>query len=306
MKALLFDGSNIMWRSFFSRAAFDMSRKDGLITGGVVAFIKTLVAASELHHPTHGAVIFDGPGPSFRALVSNKYKASRDHLMQEGAVEQIPYMRRAVECLGFTLLDSAPYEADDVIASLSKKYDGVIISDDKDLGCLVRKGVVQHRPCDAKGDKHPLLDEAAIKQRWSVSPNLISDVLALSGDVIDEVAGLKGVGLVTAKQLLAKYGSVEQFAIKAANGEGSKWMQRAGAMSAIVTMTAMTRLVDAPVPELNPRLTNWPQLTIDLLLELEAHATAKALARRHGVTLRANSRQSKGSGQLFSSRRNSP
>jgi DNA polymerase-1 len=202
------------------------------------------------------------------------------------------------------LLDSAPYEADDLIASYSKQYDGIILSDDKDLGCLVRKGVTQHRPCDAKeGNISPLLDVASIKKRWGVEPHKVSDVLSLSGDGIDEVVGLKGVGLVTAKQLLAKHGTVERFALAAADGKGTQWMNRAGAMSAIISMTAMTRLVDAPVPKLFPRLTNWPQKTIDLLQELEAFSTAKALARRNGVTLRSNSRQSKGSRQLFGGRK---
>jgi len=303
MKALLIDGSNIMWRAIFSRNASNMSKKDGSPTGAAVTFIKTLIAVSERHTPTHGVVVFDGPGKSFRSLISAAYKASRENAMPEGAEEQIPYMRRAVACLGFMLLDSAPYEADDYIAAYSKQYDGIILSDDKDLGCLVRKGVVQQRPRDAKEGQHPVLDVAIIKKKWGVTPSLLSDVLSLSGDGIDEVIGLKGVGLVTAKQLLVKHGSVEKFALAAADGVGKQWMQRASAMSAIVQMTAMTRLVDAPVPKLIPRSSNWPKQVIDLLLELEAHSTAKALARRHGVTLRVNSRQSKGSGQLFPSRR---
>lgn len=310
MTLLLVDGSNLLWRSILSKASADMTRSDGTPTGAVVSFVRSLVDVAERYRVSKGAVVFDSRGPSFRKLLMPAYKGSREHDMPDGAKLQIPMMHDAVKCLGFTLVMSNPYEADDVIATLVARFSSnervVVVSDDKDLGCLVSgTQVVQHRFCDARNGKpSPTLDEAAIRKKWLVPPRLISDVLALRGDSIDEVKGVTNIGPVYAAQALIRYKSAERFALAAADGKGKRWMQRAGAMTAINSMTSATRLVyDAQVDcDIRQRARDWPARIVSFLLELEAVSTAKRIARQNGMPFRATETRGKhsaGRSRLF-------
>lgn len=288
MKILLCDGSNLLWRAAHSRANADLTKKDGTPTGAVISFVHGILGHLERHKADCFAIIFDGPGASFRKHLLPSYKASREHAMEDSVKKQIPLMREAVVCLGGNLIDSKEFEADDVIASYvyaHKKNDEiVIISDDKDLGSLVDKNVVQVRPCDAKNGKpSPILDRDAIFKKWKTEPYLISDILALCGDGIDEVVGVKGVGPVHATKVLLQYGSLEDYALNAHKEDGSRWKQRASAMTNICLMAASTRLIkDISVAKLKSRSFDWPQKTIGFLKGLEADSAIKRIYKITG------------------------
>jgi DNA polymerase-1 len=290
---LLVDGNNLFWRSALAKSTAGMTRKsDGMPTGATVAFIRTMLHLTYQHAVHYGAVIFDSPQPSFRQFLNPAYKASREHAMAPEAAEQLPLIRYAAECLGFLLVDSGHYEADDIIATYANKSQNrtVIVSDDKDLGALVAgQRITQHRLCDMKdGKPAPEIDAFAVKARWGVEPHLVSDVLCLCGDSVDEVAGLNGVGPVLASDAIRRFGSVEKVALCAIEWGSKYWRRRASAMADVNRMIAMTRLVhDADVPHLpTSRPAAWLSKTAALLLALEATATARALAKRHRLDLR--------------------
>jgi DNA polymerase-1 len=186
------------------------------------------------------------------------------------------------------LIDSSPYEADDIIATLATRHRRarervIIASDDKDLGCLVRgKKVIQHRFCDSRNS--PPLDEDAIYKRWGVSPYLVSDVLALCGDSVDEVKGLVGVGPISAASAILKHGSVERVALAAADNS-KRWIQRAAGVISIGSMTSLTRLIDDVdvCCTVRQRPHDWPARVVCFLLKLEAVSTARRIAQRYKI-----------------------
>lgn len=277
-----------MWRSLLSKPT--EMQHDGVQMGAVLAFTNAILRACDVHRIDRGAVVFDGPGRSFRSLLTDRYKASREHQMPDGGEEQIPLMRKMAQALGLSVFDSAPYEADDILASLARRYaqdEVVVFSDDKDLGALVReRRVMQQRPRDANV-ADSLIDERAVRAQWHVSPRRVPDVQALCGDSVDEVKGVPNVGGVGARRYIRRHGSFERFALAAADGQGARWIQRASAMADARRMIAATRmLTDVVVPEIVPRRIDWPRDAVALLLEIGAEATAGRLARRYGIAIR--------------------
>jgi DNA polymerase-1 len=285
MKILLVDGSNAMWRAALSKSNVHMQTKLGQKTGAIISFVNGLSGHLQRHQASHFAVVFDGPEASFRSLLLPTYKASREHKMEAEIAAQIPFMHIAVKHLGGNLINSQNYEADDIIASLVKFYNKekiVIISDDKDLGCLVKGNqIVQCRPCDSRPNKpSPILNEEAIIKKWRVKPYVISDVLALCGDNVDELIGVKGIGPVFATQMIAKYGSLEEYALHANEDKSKNWMYRASAMTTVNLLGASTRLItNAPVKELLPRPKDWHIKTVEFLEKLEAFSTIKRIKK---------------------------
>jgi DNA polymerase-1 len=292
--ALVVDGQNILWRAVYARSSLEMKRSDGFPTGIAVAFARALINIDGMYRPESGVVIFDGPGPNFRRLLAPDYKGNREREVPPGFLEQIPVVRRLVGAFGFLLLDSEPYEADDLIGSVVRKWsrdrDVLILSDDKDLGCLTGPRVRQHRPCDAPRSNapHPVVDEAVVEKRWGVKPRRVPDVQALSGDGIDNIGGMPGVGPIGARDLVNKHGSAERVALAMGGFPGKRWSGFAGASHNMRIMTAMTRLVcDVPFrdDEVAPRGRDWPTRVASILLALEATSAVTQLARRHSLDL---------------------
>lgn len=290
---LLVDGTNVLWRSAHSRHSQELARpSDGAPTGVALTFMRTILNACQRHQPKSGVVVFDGPGPGFRQLLNPSYKGMREHVMPNQGREQIDFMRRAVWCLGLQLADSEPYEADDILATLAAREPGnaIILSDDKDLGTLVRGSrIVQHRMCDAKHKSEaPLLDSVAVKKRWGVAPHLLSDLQALSGDMVDNVQGIDGVGKISARDLIRTHGSVEHVALAAGKEIGKRWKSRAGGFTEIVRMASMTRLIDDVNIDLEivRRAPDWPRRVVAFFLALEAFSSASAFARKNRIDVK--------------------
>ncbi len=163
--------------------------------------------------PEYFAAAWDPPGPTFRDQRYSGYKESRPGTPDDLRV-QIPYVRRLFQALRVPLLEVPGFEADDVLATLVERVrelsiDVVLVTSDKDMLQLVSPRVrVFSTP--GRGGERVILDEAAVKEKWGVTPGQIPDVLALMGDSIDDIPGVPGVGEKTAVKLIAQYGSVEQ------------------------------------------------------------------------------------------------
>ena len=157
---------------------------------------------------THLAVIFDPPGDTFRSQIYPDYKAHRPPA-PEDLVPQFDYIRRATEAFSVASVEVPRYEADDVIATLTKiaRACGATVdlyTGDKDLMQLVGDGVLI---MDAMKGK--VIDTEAVHAKFGVLPNLVGDALALAGDSADNIPGVTGIGLKTAALLLETYGDLE-------------------------------------------------------------------------------------------------
>ncbi len=157
--------------------------------------------------PTHMAVIFDTPEPTFRHELSPIYKGDRPSMPSELA-EQIPYLHALIKALGIPLHALPGAEADDIIGTLAKRAEAMghqvlISTGDKDMAQLVTEKVTLE-----DSFKEKPLDVNGVFEKFGVWPNQIIDYLTLMGDASDGIMGVPGVGAKTAAKLLNEYGSI--------------------------------------------------------------------------------------------------
>jgi DNA polymerase-1 len=160
------------------------------------------------HKPDGVAVVFDTRGPTFRTELYADYKANRPAMPDDLAV-QIPYIKQIVEAFRIPSLEQEGFEADDVIGTIAKKAekDGievVIVTGDKDLLQLVSDKITL---LDTMKDSHKGLRE--VKERFGITPERLPDIMGLSGDSIDNIPGVPGIGEKTAVALIERFGSLD-------------------------------------------------------------------------------------------------
>ena len=175
---------------------------------GMVSGLATFIEKMNRDFPCDYAIFaFEGGGATFRHEIYPAYKATRKEAPAE-LKEQIPVCKEMIERMGFASFAKAGYEADDVIASLVKKYSGEyeidILSSDKDLFALISDSV---KIVDSKNKIW--YDKEGCFQKYGVYPHQIRDYLAILGDTSDNVPGIKGLGERGARAILEQFGSLE-------------------------------------------------------------------------------------------------
>ena len=206
-KVFLVDGSGYIFRAFY--AVQSLSTKDGFPTNALYGFARMLGKLLQDAESDHVIVVFDAGRKTFRNDLYEKYKANRAECPQDLSV-QMPFFREICKALGLQTIESPGFEADDVIGTLVDRFvrgghETVIVSGDKDLMQLVGDRVTIW---DTMKDKR--FGRAGVKEKFGVEPELVVEVLALTGDSSDNIPGLKGAGPKTALQLIEKYGTVEK------------------------------------------------------------------------------------------------
>ncbi|MGE5243655.1 MAG: DNA polymerase I [Betaproteobacteria bacterium] len=216
----LIDGSSQMYRAYHApvRTAEGglLRNAQGRPTNAVYIFVTMLRKLLNEHRPAYIAASFDLPGRTFRDELSAEYKANRAPMPDELA-EQIPMVHAACEALGVPILTSERYEADDVIGTLATQaaaqgFTVVIVTGDKDFFQLVHDGIRVFNP----RDEGIWYDAAGVVEKFGVAPGHVVDVLALMGDTIDNIRGVPGIGEKGARELVAKYGDLENLIAHAA------------------------------------------------------------------------------------------
>ncbi|MDR3557114.1 MAG: DNA polymerase I [Syntrophobacteraceae bacterium] len=203
----IIDGSSYIYRAFYAIRRLANSR--GMAIQAVHGFLTMLLKVMREKKPDYICVVFDAPGRNFRHELSEAYKATRQSMPEE-LIPQIPYIKNVVQYLGVSRMEMEGFEADDLIATLTRwaSERGLkieLVSGDKDLHQLIRDPDVNQ--WDPQNDR--VFDEKAVFERFGVAPAQIVDYLALVGDTTDNVCGVKGVGAKGASQLLQKWGSLE-------------------------------------------------------------------------------------------------
>ncbi len=212
MKLLLIDGNSILNRAFYGIKT--LTTKDGHYTNAIYGFMNILLRQLEANKPELVAVTFDLPGGTFRNKMYSGYKANRKGMPAELA-EQLPVMKELLGLLGYTVVTCPGYEADDILGTLSRKaseegIDCLILSGDRDSLQLVGNGTAVLYPSVRMGKSEiTLMDEAAVKDKYGVTPSEFIDVKALMGDSSDNVPGVSGCGEKTATSLIAAFGSLD-------------------------------------------------------------------------------------------------
>ena len=203
----LIDGNSQMYRAY--HAIRELTGPDGRSTNAVYGFVAMLRKLVADQRPELIACAFDLAGPTFRSALAADYKANRP-AMPDDLAEQIPYVHRSCEALGVPILSCVGFEADDVIGTVTERaihegYHVVIVTGDKDMFQLVHDGVRVFNP----RDEGTWYDEVAVKEKFGVPPHQVVDVLALTGDAVDNIRGVPGVGEKGARELMTTFGSLD-------------------------------------------------------------------------------------------------
>jgi len=204
----LIDASLYVFRAWHSLPN-EFTDIDGAPVNAVQGFTRFLCDFLERARPTHVLVAFDESlVTSFRNGIYPAYKAHRE-LPPAELLVQFDYCKKVAAALGLAVASDIQYEADDLIGSAvtmsrSHGFRAVIVSADKDFGQLIGAHDVQW-----DFSKNERWDPAGVKQRLGVRPDQVVDYLALTGDAVDNIPGVPGIGPKTAATLLAYFGSLD-------------------------------------------------------------------------------------------------
>ncbi len=283
---ILVDGSGYIFRAF--HALPPMNTSHGLPTQAVYGFIRMLLKLLKDVRPSHIAIIFDSPKRTFRDDLFADYKANRAEAPND-LVVQIPYIHRAVEAFRIKSLMLDGFEADDVIGTLAKraaKEDFIVtlITADKDFMQLVGPHVTLW---DTMRDRRIGVRE--VRERFGVEPAALVDIQALTGDTIDNIKGVPGVGEKTAAALVQKFGSVKGIYenldhIEEAGVRGAKKIAGLlGEHRAAVDLARKLVRIDIEVPlSVEPEEFAWrgvdEKSAADLLRELEFNSILREIS----------------------------
>lgn len=207
MKTLhLIDASSFIYRSFF--ALPPLSTKDGFPTGAIYGFLRAILSIMKSERPEYLVVVFDAPMPSKREKVYREYKAGRPS-MPDPLKVQIPVIKEILKLMGIPTLEVPGYEADDLIAVLAKKFSDrgfkvKIYTPDKDMLQLVSDKVLVINPMNWE-----IFDTKKVEEKFGVPPDRVADYLALVGDKIDNIEGIKGIGPKTAVKIIKEFGGIK-------------------------------------------------------------------------------------------------
>ena len=201
------DGNSNIYRAFYARMPPLMTR-EGIPTKAIYGFTQMLLKLVREERPDYLAVVFDTDGCAYRRELFPEYKANRDPMPADLA-PQIPLIHEIVEAFRIPVIALASTEADDVIASIAALgreagLDVVMVSADKDLMQLVDEHVTMLDTMKARK-----FGPAEVEAKLGVRPDQVVDLLALTGDKVDNVPGVPGIGLKTAAKLLADHGSLD-------------------------------------------------------------------------------------------------
>lgn len=212
-KLFLLDAYALIFRAYYAFIKNPIRNSKGLNTSAIFGFTNSLMDVLTNEKPTHIAVAFDFPGPTFRHKMFPEYKANRDATPEDIKLS-VPYIKEIIKAFNIPILEMEGFEADDIIGTVAKRasekdFVTYMMTPDKDYGQLVSDNIFIYKPKRSGGDVE-IVGPAEISEKYGLDdPLCVIDVLALMGDSADNIPGAPGVGEKTAIKLLGTYQSVE-------------------------------------------------------------------------------------------------
>ena len=208
-RLIIIDSSSLLYRAF--HALPPLTKAKGQATGAVYGFLLIFFKAIKDLKANYIVACFDTPKPTFRHEKFDEYKARRAPT-PEGIISQFPIIKEVLKAFDIPLFEKEGFEADDLIATIAKKYAAdakvFIVSGDLDNLQLVDENIKVYTP--GKSIKETILyDKARVVERFGVTPEQMNDFKALTGDNSDNVPGVPGIGKTTAADIIQRYGSIK-------------------------------------------------------------------------------------------------
>ncbi|BDS13893.1 DNA polymerase I [Aureispira anguillae] len=251
-KLFLLDAFALIYRAHFAFIKRPLINSKGLNVSAITGFTNTLWDVLKKEKPSHIAVVFDLPTPTFRHDMYVEYKANREK-QPEDITLAIPYIKEIIEAFNIPVAFCEGYEADDVIGTLAKQaekegFDVYMMTPDKDYAQLVSDKVFLYKPA-RMGNGVSIMGVEEVLEKWQIKRvDQVIDVLGLQGDAVDNIPGIKGIGAKTAVKLLDQFDSIEGIL---ANTEQLKGKQKekveAGREDALLSKKLATIALDCPI-----------------------------------------------------------
>lgn len=207
MNLYLIDGNSYVYRAFYAIRGLQNSK--GFPTNAIYGFTNMLLKIIREKKPDGIAISFDSPVPTERHRLFEAYKAQRPETPGD-LVRQLPYIRKIIDALNIKVFEIPGYEADDILCTIAKKasekgIDVFIVTADKDMLQILNRHINIYDPM-----KDRILDSEYVKERYGVTPERIPELMALAGDAVDNIPGVKGIGEKTAQELLKDFASLNE------------------------------------------------------------------------------------------------
>ena len=207
----IIDSYGLIYRAYFAFISHPLTNSRNENVSAVFGFFRNFLNVLKNNKPGCIAAAFDSRVPTFRHEMYAEYKATREKA-PEDLHAQVPVIEDILTAMGVPVLRCDTYEADDIIATVARQCresgrECRILSGDKDLMQLVTDSIQMLMPDKTGGWAET--GKAGVAEKWGVGPELMLDMLSLTGDTADNVPGVKGIGEKTAAKLLMQYGSLD-------------------------------------------------------------------------------------------------
>jgi DNA polymerase-1 len=225
-KLFVLDAMALIYRAHFAFSKNPRVTSTGLNTSAVFGFTNTLWEVISKEKPTHLAVAFDTPEPTFRHESYVEYKAHRQEQPEDISIA-IPLVKKILKCFNIPVLEIPGFEADDVAGTIAKRaeasgYQVYLMTMDKDYCQLVTENVFVFKPASFGGGNE-VIDTKRVLEKFGIERvSQVIDILGLMGDSVDNIPGIPGIGEKTAQKLIAEYGSVENLIANADKLKGKQ------------------------------------------------------------------------------------
>lgn len=205
-RLFLIDGNLYAYRAYYTMK--DLATSRGEPTNAIYGFSRMLINLLYGRKPDYLAVAFDLPTPTFRHRQFPTYKANRPK-MPTSLQSQLISIKEIIRAFNIQILELEGYEADDLLATVSKKageeIDVFIFTSDKDIFQLISHNI---KVVNQKKIDH-IYDLDWMREKYSLEPSKITSVMALCGDSTDNIPGVSNVGEKTSLKLIQEFGSIE-------------------------------------------------------------------------------------------------
>jgi DNA polymerase-1 len=250
-RLLLIDGHSMAYRAFFALPAENFTTAQGQHTNAIYGFATMLISLLKDEKPTHVAVAFDVSRKTFRTEIFPDYKANRAKTPDEFR-SQMSYLNELVKGFGITQFAIEGFEADDIIATITKQAERegaevLICTGDRDSFQLVTDKTTVLYPKRGVSEM-ARMTPAAVQEKYGMSPDQYPDFAALRGDPSDNLPSIPGVGEKTAAKWIVEYGSLQELIANVDKVGGKVGQSLRDHINEVIRNRELTQLVhDAPV-----------------------------------------------------------
>ncbi len=302
-KLLLIDGHSMAYRAFYALPAENFTTAMGQHTNAIYGFATMLISLIKEEKPTHIAVAFDVSRKTFRSDIFPEYKANRASTPDEFR-SQMAYLHELIDSCGILRFQLEGYEADDLIATISKKaesedFEVLICTGDRDSFQLVNEKTTVLYPKRGVSDL-ARMTPAAVIEKYGMTPAQYPDFAALRGDPSDNLPSIPGVGEKTASKWVIEYGSLKDLLQQVDQVGGKVGQALRDSIDNVIRNRELTQLVaDAPI-DFDVSAMQWKGVALAELEPLLEKLEFKSLKERFKA-ISAGEKESKAKGSASDS-----